>query len=43
VDRDPEDGGLQYGLNSAVVTLTTVLERMGRHAEAADTQHRRGG
>ncbi len=44
VDGDPWDTGHhQYYLREAVATLVTVLERMGRHAEAVDVHHRRGG
>jgi tetratricopeptide (TPR) repeat protein len=42
LDRDPLDAGCEYRLRAAVATLVTVLERMGRHAEAVDAQHRKG-
>jgi hypothetical protein len=37
VDQDP--GNFQPELRSAVTTLATVLERLGRHAEAVDATH----
>ncbi|MFI9386065.1 trypsin-like peptidase domain-containing protein [Kutzneria sp. NPDC052558] len=42
LDRDPFGPGREYRLRAAVATLVTVLERMGRHAEAVDAQHRKG-
>ncbi|MCK1820964.1 tetratricopeptide repeat protein, partial [Streptomyces sp. XM83C] len=41
VARDPHH--LQYELNCAVRLLAAVLERVGRHAEAADVLARKGG
>jgi hypothetical protein len=40
VDQDPRY--YQANLKSAVATLVTVLERLGRHAEAAAATHRIG-
>ncbi|WIX98415.1 hypothetical protein QRX60_30655 [Amycolatopsis mongoliensis] len=40
VDQDPRDH--QATLKSAVATLVTVLERLGRHAEALEVTHRIG-
>ena len=42
VDRDPHNRTYQARLNDAIDTLTTVLERLGRHAEAVDVRQRRG-